>query len=219
MPLVMTPSRSASPLRWHCGETIFDLSERTLIMGIVNVTPDSFSDGGQCYESHVAVNHGVRLAEEGADILDVGGESTRPGSTPVPVEVELARVMPVIEGLRRCTNVPISIDTCKAEVALKAIEAGASIINDITALRGDPAMAAVASRTERRSSSCICRVRPRPCSGRPVTPMSSLKSAPFLIIAWRRRSARASFPSASCWIRNRLRQVRRAQSGAYPPVG
>jgi dihydropteroate synthase len=99
------------------------------------------------YEPHAAVNHGLRLVEEGADILDIGGESTRPGSAPVSEETELQRVIPVIAGLRRRTGVPISIDTSKAGVALLAIEAGASIINDITALRGDPAMAAVASRT------------------------------------------------------------------------
>jgi dihydropteroate synthase len=133
---------------WQCGDTTFDLDERTLIMGIVNVTPDSFSDGGSYYEPHAAINHGLRLIEDGADILDVGGESTRPGASPVTAESEINRVIPVIEGLRRrAPGIPISIDTSKAAVALRAIDAGASIINDITALQADPAMAAVASRT------------------------------------------------------------------------
>ena len=139
--------RTSPPLHWQCGDRTFDLSRRTLVMGIVNVTPDSFSDGGSFYEPEAAVNQGLRLVEEGADILDIGGESTRPGSTPVPLEVELQRVLPVIEGLRQRTDVPISIDTNKAEVARQAIAAGATIINDITALRGDPAMPAVAART------------------------------------------------------------------------
>jgi dihydropteroate synthase len=113
------------------------------VMGVVNVTPDSFSDGGAFLDPAAAVAHGLRLAAEGADLLDVGGESTRPGSDPVPLEVELERVLPVIEGLARETDVPISIDTVKAEVAERAIRAGAGFVNDVSALRHDPAMAAV----------------------------------------------------------------------------
>jgi dihydropteroate synthase len=111
-------------------------------MGIVNVTPDSFSDGGQYFETETAVRHGLRLAEEGADILDAGGESTRPGSQPVTSDEELRRVLPVVEELARRIDVPISIDTSKAEVARRALAAGAVIVNDVTAL-GDPAMPAV----------------------------------------------------------------------------
>jgi dihydropteroate synthase len=113
------------------------------VMGVVNVTPDSFSDGGAYLDPAAAIAHGLELAAEGADVLDVGGESTRPGSDPVPLEVELERVLPVIEGLVRETDVPVSIDTVKAEVADRAIQAGAALVNDVTALRHDPAMAGV----------------------------------------------------------------------------
>jgi dihydropteroate synthase len=107
-------------------------------MGIVNVTPDSFSDGGRFLAPDAAVAHGLRLAAEGADILDVGGESTKPGAEPVDAGEELRRVLPVVEALCRQTNVPVSIDTSKAAVARAAIEAGAEIINDIRAFAGDP---------------------------------------------------------------------------------
>lgn len=132
---------------WRCGARTFDLTKKTLVMGIVNVTPDSFSDGGRFAQTEVAVEHGLRLAEEGADILDIGGESTRPGSDPVTLEEELRRVIPVIERLRAATSAAISIDTLKAEVARQAVAAGAEIINDITALEGDPAMAEAAARS------------------------------------------------------------------------
>jgi dihydropteroate synthase len=141
-------TRCMQDMCWQCGDRLFDLSQRTLVMGIINVTPDSFSDGGQFCEPHVAVHHGLRLLEQGADILDVGGESTRPGSVAVSIEAELERVMPVIEGLRRqAPDAVISIDTKKAAVARQAIEAGASVINDITALAGDPEMPMVAARS------------------------------------------------------------------------
>jgi dihydropteroate synthase len=109
-------------------------------MGIVNVTPDSFSDGGHCFDAESAIEHGLRLAADGADILDIGGESTRPYSQPVEAQEELRRVLPVIGELARQTNLPISIDTSKALVARHAIRAGVEIINDITALTGDPDM-------------------------------------------------------------------------------
>lgn len=120
-----------------------DLLSRTHIMGILNITPDSFSDGGLYLDTEKAVEHALRLADDGADIIDIGGESTRPYSQRVPLEEELKRVIPVIEGIRRYSDIPISIDTYKAEVAKRAIDAGASIVNDITALRGDPLMAEV----------------------------------------------------------------------------
>lgn len=114
-------------------------------MGILNVTPDSFSDGGRFYSFADAVARGKELAAEGADILDVGGESTRPGSRPLPAEEEIRRVVPVIRELSRQIPTPISVDTRKARVAAQALEAGAEMINDISALRHDPEMAAVAS--------------------------------------------------------------------------
>jgi dihydropteroate synthase len=122
-----------------------ELGHRTGIMGVINVTPDSFSDGGKFLTPGSAVAQGRKLAADGADILDIGGESTRPFSDPVPVEVEIERVIPVIEQLSAETSIPISIDTMKAEVARRAIKAGASIINDISALRFDPDLGAVAA--------------------------------------------------------------------------
>ena len=116
------------------------------IMGILNVTPDSFSDGGRWLRPRDALRHAQRMAADGADLIDVGGESTRPGARAVPLEEELARVIPVIRLLARRVSVPLSIDTSKAEVARQALEAGASLVNDVTALAGDPAMAAVVSR-------------------------------------------------------------------------
>jgi dihydropteroate synthase len=125
---------------WRIGERLFDVSRHGLIMGVLNVTPDSFSDGGEFFPRDKAIERGVLLAREGAHIIDVGGESTRPGSKAVVVEEELHRVIPVIEKLRAKADVPISIDTSKAEVARAAIEAGASIVNDITGGRGDKRM-------------------------------------------------------------------------------
>jgi dihydropteroate synthase len=116
-------------------------------MGIVNVTPDSFSDGGRFSECDLAIAHGLNLVTEGADLLDVGGESTRPGSRPVPVEEELRRVVPVVEALVKQAGVPVSIDTSKAAVAQACMDVGAHIINDVTALTGDPQMVDVARRS------------------------------------------------------------------------
>jgi len=113
---------------------------RTLVMGILNVTPDSFSDGGLYLKTNKAIERGCQMAEEGADIIDVGGESTRPFSKRVSLEEEMERVLPVIEGLKRHLDIPISIDTYKAKVAQEAIKAGASIVNDISALRFDEQM-------------------------------------------------------------------------------
>jgi dihydropteroate synthase len=114
-------------------------------MGIVNTTPDSFSDGGKFLEHRSAVDHALRLVDEGADIIDVGGQSTRPGSDPVSLDEELRRVVPVVDELRRRLTVPISVDTSKAEIARRAIAAGAQIINDVSSLRDDPAMMDVAA--------------------------------------------------------------------------
>jgi dihydropteroate synthase len=145
-------------LRFHHRE--YDLSERTLIMGVLNITPDSFSDGGRFFEWTRAVEQGRRLAEEGADILDVGGESTRPGSRPVPEEEELRRVIPVIEALRPKISIPISIDTRKAAVAERALQSGAEMVNDVSALRFDEGMAEVVSR--RKVPVVLMHLRGRP---------------------------------------------------------
>ncbi len=118
-----------------------DLSQKTLIMGILNVTPDSFSDGGTYFSRASAIDRALQMADEGADIIDIGGESTRPGAEPVSLEEELERTIPVITELAGKLSIPISIDTYKAEVARRALEAGASIVNDISGLRFDPKMA------------------------------------------------------------------------------
>ena len=133
----------------HCGKFHFDLS-RPLVMGIVNVTPDSFSDGGRHLRLEAALVHSHRLIHEGADILDIGGESTRPGALPISVQEELDRVMPVIEGLRGAP-VPLSVDTCKPEVMCAALAAGASMVNDINALQQPEALAAVVA-----SDAAVC---------------------------------------------------------------
>jgi dihydropteroate synthase len=131
---------------WQVRDRAIDLALRPLIMGIVNATPDSFSDGGQFLPTEAAVAHALELIEQGADLLDIGGESTRPGSLPVPVEEELRRVVPVVEALAasdRLGSVLLSVDTSKAEVAERCLEAGAHVINDVTALRGNPHMGEV----------------------------------------------------------------------------
>jgi dihydropteroate synthase len=133
-----------APLRWRLRDRTIEFGRRPLVMGIVNVTPDSFSDGGQYLDRDAAIAHGLRLIEDSADILDVGGESTRPGAEPVPLDEELCRVAPVVEALARRTTVPISVDTMKPEVARQALAAGAAIVNDVAGFR-DPAMVCVAA--------------------------------------------------------------------------
>jgi len=130
----------------RCRKQTFTLGGRTLLMGILNVTPDSFSDSGLYFNKEKAIAHGLRMVEEGADLLDIGGESTRPGSKPLELEEELRRVIPVIESLIKEVDVPISIDTYKSKVAQKAIEVGAEIINDISGLHFDPDLAQVAAK-------------------------------------------------------------------------
>ncbi|GGG07780.1 dihydropteroate synthase [Paenibacillus albidus] len=134
---------------YRCGETELTLGTRTLIMGILNVTPDSFSDGGLWDEPKRAAEHALQMAADGADIIDIGGESTRPGHEPVSLEEELARVLPVIESIHRAApHLPLSVDTYKAEVARQALAAGAHIINDVWGCKADPLMAAVAAEAE-----------------------------------------------------------------------
>ncbi len=125
---------------WRVGDEVVETGRLPLLMGIVNVTPDSFSDGGEYLDPTAAVEHALQLVEEGADVIDVGGESTRPGSEPVTAEEELRRVVPVVERLARETSVPVSIDTSKAAVARACVEVGAAIVNDVTGLTGDPEM-------------------------------------------------------------------------------
>ncbi len=133
---------------------------RPLVMGVLNVTPDSFSDGGAFPDPDAAVQRGIQMASEGVDLIDVGGESTRPGSQPVPLKEELRRVLPVVARLTNAVRIPLSVDTSKAEVASQALEAGASIVNDVTALRGDSAMAGVIAR--RRAAVILMHMRGTP---------------------------------------------------------
>ncbi|MFN4259001.1 MAG: dihydropteroate synthase [Gemmataceae bacterium] len=131
---------STSRYSWQLPDRQLTLGARPLVMGIVNVTPDSFSDGGRFLAIEAAVEHALRLLREGADLLDLGGESTRPGAAPVPLEEELRRVLPVVTELARQTSALLSVDTSKAEVARQCLQAGAHIVNDVTALAGDPDM-------------------------------------------------------------------------------
>lgn len=151
------------------------LGERTLIMGVVNVTPDSFSDGGRFLATERAIAHGLELAEQGADWVDVGGESTRPGSKPVSAEEEMRRVLPVIRGLhQKKPSLPISIDTTKSVIAEASIQAGASIINDVSGLRFDARLADVAR--QHRVPLILMHLR-----GRPET----MQQKPFARSIWR----------------------------------
>ncbi len=138
----------AHPMMMKWRDKQINWNEKTWVMGILNTTPDSFSDGGEYNTTAQAVAHAVQLVEDGADLIDIGGESTRPGATPVSLEEELRRVVPVIKAVRHAVNVPISIDTYKAEVANQAVLAGADIINDVWGAKADPEMATVAAEHE-----------------------------------------------------------------------
>src|SRR5437660_10440852 len=127
--------------QWKLARRSLVYGERTLVMGVLNVTPDSFSDGGKFFSLERALAHAEQMIAEGAEIVDIGGESTRPGSLPISAEEELRRVIPLIEALTAKTPVPISIDTTKSSVAHAALAAGAEIVNDISGLRFDPAIA------------------------------------------------------------------------------
>jgi dihydropteroate synthase len=138
--LILPNQPPGRALHWQLRTRTLQFPRRPLVMGIVNVTPDSFSDGGRFLDTDAAVAHARQLVADGADLIDVGGESTRPYSEPVSVDEELLRVLPVVERLAGSVQVPISIDTSKAAVAREAVAAGAEIINDVTALAGDPEM-------------------------------------------------------------------------------
>ncbi len=154
--------------RWTLRTRTLAFGRRPLLMGIVNVTPDSFSDGGKFFEPCAAVEHGLRLVAEGADLLDVGGESTRPSSHPVDVQEELRRVVPVVTALCGQCGVPVSIDTSKPVVARAAVEAGAEIVNDVTGLEGDPEMLPLAAQSG--VGVCVMHMRgsPRTMQDNPV---------------------------------------------------
>src|SRR5436853_1261146 len=145
---------------WKIGDRTLDLSCNAMVMGVLNVTPDSCSDGGEFFGTGKAVEQGKRMAAEGAQIIDVGGESTRPGAESVSVDEELARVLPVIEKLRESVSALISIDTSKAAVARPALEAGAAIINDVTGGRADPEMFALAA--ERKAAIILMHMQGSP---------------------------------------------------------
>ena len=145
---------------WRLREHELKLGERTVVMGVLNVTPDSFSDGGEFFGTDKAVEQGQRMAAEGAQIIDVGGESTRPGAESVSVDEELARVLPVIEKLRESVSAIISIDTSKAGVARAALDAGAAIINDVTGGRADPEMFMLAA--ERKAALILMHMQGSP---------------------------------------------------------
>jgi dihydropteroate synthase len=151
---------SAPPAPLVLGSRTFTFGARTYVMGVVNVTPDSFSDGGRYFGTEAAVAHGLRLAEAGADVLDVGGESTRPGSPPVSAEEEVARIVPVLEGLRARTDVPLSVDTTKAAVARAALEAGAVLVNDISGFHFDPELPRVTA--EAGAACCLMHIQGTP---------------------------------------------------------
>ncbi len=145
---------------WRLRTRTLQIGRLPLLMGVINVTPDSFSDGGNFFDAETAVEHGLQLIADGADLLDVGGESTRPYSEPVEVQEELRRVMPVVGALCQQTRTPVSIDTSKALVARHALHSGAEIINDITALTGDPAMLPLAAETG--CGLCVMHMQGRP---------------------------------------------------------
>jgi dihydropteroate synthase len=151
---------SRCPAAIKIGRRIFDFRKRTYVMGILNVTPDSFSDGGKFFNLDAAVAQALRLQSEGADLIDVGGESTRPGSDPVSAKEEIRRVVPVIRALKRVLRIPVSVDTYKAAVAEAALEAGAAMVNDISGLRFDKKMARVVAKAG--ASVCVMHILGRP---------------------------------------------------------
>jgi dihydropteroate synthase len=158
-------------LNFRNGEAM-DLGARTVVVGVLNVTPDSFSDGGLNFDAARAIDRALEMESEGADIIEVGGESTRPGSKPLSVEDELARVAPVLTKLGGRLRVPIAIDTYKNEVAAAAVDLGASIINDVSALRFDPAVAEVAARE--RAVLILMHMRGEPATMQKVEPSANI---------------------------------------------
>ncbi len=148
------------------------MGERTLVVGVLNVTPDSFSDGGENFDTARAIERALEMQEEGADLIEVGGESTRPGSERLSLEEELSRVLPVLDGLQGKLRVPISIDTYKSEVARRAIEIGARIINDVSALRFDEALADVIAET--KTALVLMHMRGEPATMQKIEPSKDI---------------------------------------------
>lgn len=177
--------REASPAAAQAGAGSGGVSP--LVMGILNVTPDSFSDGGLWIETALAIDAALRMEREGAAIIDVGGESTRPGAAPVPLEVELERVLPVIEGIRARSAVRMSIDTRNAPVAAAALEAGADMVNDVTALQHDPAMAAVVR--DRDAAVILMHMRGEPATMQDQIHFDDLMGEIGVELAGRKRAA------------------------------
>jgi len=174
---------------WRFGEHFFDLSNRGIIVGILNVTPDSFSDGGAFGDTEAACTQGLKLLEEGADVLDIGGESTRPGASPVEAAEELRRILPVVASLRSQSSALLSIDTSKASVAAAALEAGADIINDVTALRGDPKMGPLIA--SRKAGLIMMHMQgvPATMQENPTYPNDDVLGAVFKFLSERRATA------------------------------
>ena len=163
----MGPADEIQTLSWCCLDQTFACGPRSLVAGVVNVTPDSFSDGGRFLAPEQAARQARAMAEAGADLIDVGGESSRPGAYPVPLEEELSRVLPALEAIREVCDVPLSVDTTKAEVARQALERGVVVINDISALRADPEMARVAAESGAGVVLMHMQGRPRSMQTRP----------------------------------------------------
>jgi dihydropteroate synthase len=182
----MTPMTTRTTGEWKISRRSLSYGERTLVMGVLNVTPDSFSDGGQFFSLAGALAHAEQMIDEGADIIDIGGESTRPGSNFVSEEEELCRVIPVIERLANL-SAPISIDTTKPEVARIALEAGAEIVNDISGLRYDPAIAEMAA--EAKAGLVLMHSRGTPKDMQQMPPM---KNAVDEVIAGLKESVAAA---------------------------
>jgi len=173
---------------------------RAAILGVVNVTPDSFSDGGLRLDPRAALESALAMAAAGADVIDVGGESTRPGSEPVSAEEEMKRVLPVVEALARAGTVPISIDTSKAKVAEAAIAAGASIVNDVTALAGDPDMAATVARAGVPAILMHARGTPRDMQRSPEYPDGVVETVARALREALLRAARAGLRESLLWV-------------------
>ncbi len=179
-------NESNHTISWKVGEMNWVLSKKTLIMGVLNVTPDSFSDGQKYLDKDKALRKAYEMKEDGADIIDVGGESTKPGSKPVDVEEELRRTIPVIKSISKKLSVPISIDTTKAKVAEAALDSGAKIINDISAMRFDREMVKIASK--QKASVIIMHMR-----GTPETMQKNTTYVNILSEIYRFLSERLSF--------------------------
>jgi dihydropteroate synthase len=180
------------PVLLRCRDMTVDLS-RPVVMGVLNVTPDSFSDGGRFCDPGAAVSHGVRMAEEGAALIDVGGESTRPGADPVGVEEELRRVIPVVERLRAATGAVICVDTSKPEVMREAAAAGAALVNDVRALREAGALAAA---LESGCAVCLMHMQGEPRTMQAAPTYQDVVSEVGAFLAERARACRAAgFPA------------------------